>query len=233
MMQKQLVVKHHRPIRYWLMLSLAIFAVVVLIALAFLYGESRAGFDRMAAMSLRTHYAELQQNNATLQEQIVALQREREVDHAAHQQVQQNLEAEQNKLLGLQEELTFYKGIVSPASGEEGIRVQSLKFTSGGAPQLYHYHLVLVQVRTKELKVSGSVDIKVYGAQQGKPVILDARDLAPKDKTALSFAFQYFQNLEGDVIFPGGFVPGRVQVTVRESGHGPVQQNFDWQSISA
>lgn len=231
-MQKQLVVKHHRPIRYWLILSLVVLAVVVLIALAFFYGESRAGFDRVAAMSLQTRYAELQQNNATLQEQIVALQREREVDQAAHQQVQQNLEAEQNKLLGLQEELTFYKGIVAPASGEEGIRVQSLKFTSGGAPQLYHYHLVLVQVRTKELRVSGSVDIKIYGAQQGKPVILDARDLAPKDKPALGFAFQYFQNLEGDAIFPGGFVPGRVQVTVMESGHGPVQQNFEWQSIS-
>lgn len=231
-MQKQLVVKHHHPVRYWLTRALVLAAVVILILLAFFYGESRAGYDRLAAMALQAHYIGLQQKNAILQEQIVALQRERDVDQAAHQQVQQSLEAEQSKLLSLQEELAFYKGIVSPTSGEEGIRVQSLKFTSGGAPQLYLYHLVLVQVRTKELKVSGNVDLKIYGAQQGKPVILDARDLAPKDKPALNFAFQYFQNLEGDAIFPSGFVPGRVQVTILESGHGPVQQSFAWQSIS-
>lgn len=231
-MQKQLVVKHHRPLRYWLTLGLALLTVVVLILLAFFYGESRAGYDRLAAMSLQERYADLRDKNANLQEQVVVLQRERDVDQAAHQQVQQSLETEQSKLLSLQEELAFYKGIVSPASGEEGIRVQSLKFSSGGAPDLYHYHLVLVQVRTKELKVSGSVDIKIYGARQGKPVILDAHDLAPKDKPALSFAFQYFQNLEGDAIFPSGFVPGRVEVTVMESGHEPVQQNFVWQSIN-
>jgi hypothetical protein len=231
-MQKQLVVKHHHPVRYWLTLGLILLAVAILILLAFFYGEFRAGYDRLAAMSLQTRCSDLQQQNAQLHEQLVVLQREREVDRAAHQQVQQSLENEQSKLLNLQEELAFYKGIVSPASGEEGIRVQSLKFSSGGAPRLYHYHLVLVQVRTKEFKVSGNVDIKIYGAQQGKPVILDARDLAPKDKPDLNFAFQYFQNLEGDAIFPSGFMPGRVEVTVMESGHGAVQQNFDWQSIN-
>jgi hypothetical protein len=231
-MPKQLVVKHHRPVRSWLTLGIALVVAVVLILLAFGYGESRAGYDRLAAMALQTRYADLQQKNAQLQEQIVALQREREVDQAAHQRVQQSLETEQSMLLNLQEEVAFYKGIVSPASGEEGLRVQSLKFTSGGAPRLYHYHLVLVQVRTKELKVSGNVDIKIYGAQQGKPVILDARELAPKDRPPLNFAFQYFQNLEGDAIFPGGFVPGRVEVTVLENGRGPVQQNFTWQSVN-
>ena len=231
-MQKQLVVKQHRPVRYRLTLGLMLLAAAILILLAFFYGEYRAGFDRLAAISLQTRYSDLQQQNEQLHEQIVVLQREREVDQAAHQQVQQALENEQSKLLNLREEVAFYKGIVSPASGEEGIRVQSLKFTSGGAPRLYHYHLVLVQVRTKEFKVSGNVDVKIYGAQQGKPVILDARDLAPKDKPDLNFAFQYFQNLEGDAIFPSGFVPGRVEVTVMESGRGAVQQNFPWQSIN-
>ncbi|MGH8307503.1 MAG: DUF6776 family protein [Gammaproteobacteria bacterium] len=230
-MPKQLVVKHHRPARLRLVIVIALIVVVVLILLAFFYGGSRAGYDRLAAMKLRDNLDALTQKNAQLQEQIVVLQRERDVDQVARQQVQQSLEAQQTKLLNLQEELAFYKGIVSPATGEEGIRVQSLKFTSGGAPRLYHYHLVLVQVRTKEFRVSGSVSIKIYGAQQGKPVILDARSIAPKGSQPLSFAFQYFQNLEGDAIFPEGFIPGRVEVTVAESGHGPVQQNFEWQTI--
>ncbi len=232
-MPKQLVVKHHRPLRLQLVIGITLVVVVILILLAFFYGESRAGYDRLAAMKLQDSLGTLTQKNTQLQEQIVVLQRERDVDQAARQQVQQSLEAQQTKLLNLQEELAFYKGIVSPANGEEGIRVQSLKFTSGGAPRLYHYHLVLVQVRTKELKVSGSVSIKIYGAQQGKPMILDAHSIAPKDEPPLSFAFQYFQNLEGDAIFPDGFTPGRVEITVIESGHSPVQQNFEWRNINS
>ncbi|MGH8282419.1 MAG: DUF6776 family protein [Gammaproteobacteria bacterium] len=231
-MPKQLVVKHHRPLRSWLAAVIALVVVVILILLAVFYGESRAGYDRLAAMKLQDNLEALTQKDAQLQEQIVVLQRERDVDQAARQQVQQSLETQQTKLLNMQEELAFYKGIVSPATGEEGIRVQSLKFTGGGAPRLYHYHLVLVQVRTRELKVSGSVSMKIYGAQQGKPMILDARSIAPKgNNQPLGFAFQYFENLEGDVILPDGFIPGRVEVTVIESGHGPVQQNFEWQTI--
>ncbi|MGA9854967.1 MAG: DUF6776 family protein [Gammaproteobacteria bacterium] len=230
-MAKKLVVKHHQPIKLWLSAGFTVAAIIVLILLAYLYGESRAGYDRMAAARLQDSIETLTQKNADLQEQIVALQRERDVDQAAYTQVQQSLEAQQTKLLNLQEELAFYKGIVSPVTGEEGIRVQSLKFTSGGAPRLYHYRLVLIQVRTKEFKVTGSVEMKIYGAAQGKPVILDARSIAPKNEAPLNFAFQYFENLEGDAIFPDGFTPGRVEVTVMENGHATVQQNFTWQSI--
>ncbi len=230
-MPKKLVVKHHRPHRMWLVTGFAIAAFIILIIAAYSYGEWRAGYDRMAAVKLQDSIKALDQKNTQLQEQIITLQRERDVDHASYQQIQHNLEAQQSKLLNLQEELAFYKGIVSPATGEQGLRVQSLKFTSGGAPRLYHYHLVLIQVRTKEFKVIGSVQMKIYGAEQGKPVILDAGDIAPKGKVSLNFAFQYFQNLEGDAIFPNGFTPGRVEVTVLESGHPSVQQNFTWQSV--
>ncbi|HVA54817.1 MAG TPA: DUF6776 family protein [Gammaproteobacteria bacterium] len=230
-MAKKLVVKHHQPLKLWLGAGLTVVVIIILILSAFFYGESRAGYDRMAAAKLQDNIDGLTQTNSQFQEQIVALQRERDVDHAAYQQVQQSLEAQQAKLLSLQEELAFYKGIVSPVTGEEGIRVQSLKFMSGGAPRLYHYRLVLIQVRTKEFKVTGNIEIKIYGAEQGKPVILDARSIAPKGNPSFNFAFQYFENLEGDAILPDGFTPGRVEVTVMENGHGSVQQNFTWQSI--
>lgn len=231
-MVKQLVVRHHRPFRRWLLAGAALFVVVVLVVAAFVFGEYRSGYDRLAAQQLQSRYTALQQDKAQLQEQLVVVQRERQVDHAAREQIQKDLEARQSKLLALQEEVAFYKGIVSPAKGEEGIHVQSLKFTAGGAPGLYHYQMVLVQVRTKELKVSGDIDMKIYGAQQGSPVILDASKIASKGSPRLRFAFQYFQNFAGNVVFPDGFRPGSVMVTVREHGHDPVQQNFEWQKVS-
>lgn len=231
-MAKQLVVRHHRPFRRWLLAGSAVLVVIVLVVAAFMFGEYRAGYGRMAAMQLQTRFTALQQDKAQLQEQLVVLQREREVDHAARERVQKDLEARQSKLLALQEEVAFYKGIVSPAKGEEGIHVQSLKFTASGAPGLYHYQMVLVQVRTKEFKVSGDIDMKIHGTQQGSPVIVDASQVASKGSPPLRFAFQYFQDLVGNVVFPDGFAPANVTVTVRERHHDPVRQNFEWQKIS-
>ena len=198
---------------------------------AFVYGEHRAGFDREAAGRLVDAVDEAERHNAELSEQITVLQQQRDVDRNARAQAQSALDDMQHKLAEVQEELGFYKGIVSPATGEEGIRVQSLKIGYGGAPRLYHYHLVLIQQRTRELRVSGSLGIKIYGVQSGKPLILDAHDLAPSGNPSLGFAFQYFQNLEGDALFPEGFTPGRVEVSIHESGHEPVLQNFDWTSV--
>lgn len=232
-MAKQLVVRHHRPFRRWMLTGITLIVVIILVVAAFAFGEYYSGYDRVAAMQLQARFQDLQQEQAQLQEQLLVLGREREVDHAAREQVQKDLEASQSQVLALQEEVGFYKGIVSPAKGEEGILVQSLKFSPGGAPGVYHYQLVLIQVRTRELKVSGSLDVQIYGEQQGKPVVLDAGKIAPKGSPPLSFAFQYFQNLAGDLVFPAGFVPASVTVAVREKGRSPVQQNFAWQKVSS
>jgi hypothetical protein len=227
-----MVVKHHRPHRTWVTATIAMAAALAAVWLAFVYGEYRAGFDRQAAVALKDALADAQERADALNDQITALERQRTVDQDARQQVQSSLQELQSKQGDLQEEVAFYKGIVSPGAGEEGLRVQSLRFASDGAPRLYHYRLVLTQVRTRELKISGSVFMKVYGSQDGKPVTLDARDLSPNGKGPAGFAFQYFQSLEGDMLLPQGFTPGRVEVTAQESGHQAVQQNFDWQGLS-
>lgn len=229
----KLIVKHHSPRQTWTLRILLTITVILAVWAAFVYGERRAGYDRAAASAVQDRLTQSQDTNRQLQEQVTALQREREVDLASRQQVQKSVESMQDKVTGLQEELAFYKGIVSPGAGEEGIHAQSLKFTNGGGPRLFHYRLVLVQVRTKEFRISGSVDMKLYGSQDGKPVILNISDIVTKGTPTLHFAFQYFQNLEGDVILPAGFQPGRVEMVINENGKGPVRQNFDWQNVTA
>ncbi len=228
----RLVVKHHRPHRTWLAVTGGVAAAVLGLWLAFVYGEYRAGFDRQAAVALKDALDEAQERSDALNDQITALERQRDVDQSARQEIQSTLEELQHKQADLQEEVAFYKGIVSPGAGDEGLRVQSVRFGNGGAPRLYHYRLVLTQVRTRELKISGSISMKIYGEQGGKAVTLDSRDLSPNGKGLGGFAFQYFQSLEGDVLLPLGFTPGRVEVTAQESGHEAVQQNFDWSGAS-
>lgn len=229
----RLVVKHHRPHRTWVAALIAAAVALGAVWGAFVYGEYRAGFDRQAAGALKDALADAEERVQGLNDQITALERQRTVDQDARREIQTTLEDLQRKQADLQEQVTFYKGIISPGAGEEGLRVQSLRFSSDGAPRLYHYRLVLTQVRTRELKISGSVYMKIYGSQDGREVTLDARDLAPNGKGPTSFGFQYFQSLEGDVLLPQGFVPARVEVSAQESGHPAIQQNFDWNGLNA
>src|SRR5690242_8865137 len=151
---RHLVVRHHQPRRAWLLRTGLAAAVLAALWGAFFYGEYQVGFDRRELMDLRGKLADAQEHEQALSDEITVLQRQRQVDQTAHQQAQSDMEDLQKKLTETQEELGFYKGIVSPAAGEEGVRVQSLKFSNGGAPRLYHYRLVLMQARTRELRVS-------------------------------------------------------------------------------
>ena len=66
---------------------------------------------------LKDALADAQEQVDALNDQITALQRQRSVDQGASQQVQATLEELQHKQADLQEQVAFYKGIVSPGAG--------------------------------------------------------------------------------------------------------------------
>jgi len=70
-----------------------------------------------------------QERADALNDQITALQRQRAVDQGASQQVQGTLDELQRKQADLQEQVAFYKGIISPGAGGKA---------AGGEPALRH-----------------------------------------------------------------------------------------------
>ena len=48
-----------------------------------------------------------------------------------------------------------------------------------------------------------------------------------KEKKKFPFKFKYFQNFEGDLIIPDGFVPSRVNVKVT-SNRVSLDKTFSW-----
>lgn len=204
---------------------------------AFRYGQWHAGFDRARTngeiADLKTELKDVQDSNAALHDQIIGLQRAREIDKAAHDQVQQNLSSLQAKMIDLREELAFYRGIVSPEDSSTGLKVQSLAVSSAGAPGHFHYKLVLIQARRHQDKVAGTVTITVEGQQAGEPATRPVAGSSGGGK-ALAFSFRYFQNIEGDFTLPAGFKAGRVVVKVNSrSSKSPITQDFDWAIVKA
>jgi cell division protein FtsL len=236
-MHQEFVVRPHRPRRRLFFWTAATLILALALVGAFSYGQWQAGFDRARTngeiADLKAELKDTQQRNSDLHDQVVALQRAREIDKAAHDQVQQNLSNLQAKMVDLREELAFYRGIVSPEDSSTGLKVQSLAVTSAGEDGHFHFKLVLIQARRHRDKVAGTVTIQVTGDKAGETVSEPVAGKVAQGK-ALAFSFRYFENIEGDFTLPAGFKPAKVVVKVdSRSSKTPITQDFDWAIVKA
>ena len=133
----------------------------------------------------------------------------RTVDHQAYAAVEKNLADLQAQVLKHREELTFYRGIVSPEDGIGGLRIQRFQVLPGAAEHHYRLRLVLVQSMRQETVVSGAVVVHIEGVRDNKPEQLELSEAGAQTRAngQLPFRFRYFQNLEQDIVLPDGFEP--------------------------
>ena len=130
----------------------------------------------------------------------------------AYGDVEKKLADLQAQVLKHREELTFYRGIVSPEDGIGGLRIQRFQVLPGGVDNHYRLRLVLVQSMRQDAVVSGSVSIQIEGMRGNKPVQLTLRGCGRRNAQPMGrcrFQFRYFQNLEQTIVLPSGFEPKR------------------------
>lgn len=224
----------HRPMRNGVIYTVLAVLVLAAIGGAFEFGRLRAGFDTAEAERKQQIQAEeienLSARNRELRERVALLERSSEIDREARGQVQQNLEVMQDEVLELREELAFYRGIVSPEDAQAGLKVQSFTVAKGAADDLYRYRLVVIQAIKHDRRASGRIDVVVHGVRDGEPVSLPLQELVTEDMDALNYSFKYFQDFEGSIRLPAGFVPARVDIAVLPGGResDAVRRTIDW-----
>jgi hypothetical protein len=215
----------------------AFLVLLVLIAgyLVFEYGRISAGYDTLDAANER---GELVAHIDTLDNEIEALQQEvalhvthREIDREAYKEVESSLITLQAKIVEQQDAIAFYRGIVSPADGKPGLRVQDFKLTRGGEEREFKLRLVLVQAMKHDRKVSGDVSVSVEGNEDGEVKSYALTDLLPADADkAWPFSFRYFQDFDRRIVLPDGFTPERVHVEVRSRTRSisSIEESYAW-----
>ena len=208
---------------------------LIVVWIAYELGQIRAGHNRLEA---RRHYAELEERfditheeNSELHRKVALLETSKKIDEEAYSQVEQRMVDLQNKILVQQEDIAFYQGIV--ADQQAGLRLQSLELLAGADELKFSLRLVLAQAMRATQRISGSIELKVAGVQDGKPLTLSLPELGvtAEQRNALAgFSFRYFQNLEIDLILPKGFAPERVMVKLSPKGKQAksVDKTFDW-----
>jgi hypothetical protein len=171
-----------------------------------------------------------------LRRQMAIAQTSGEIDRETYSQVESNLSNLQAKIQAQEEELVFYRGIVSPQDGVAGLRIQSLEVLPADGERRYTVRLVLVQAIVHSRKLSGEVKLQLEGVRDGQMTSLDLSQLSAGDGPYdMAYEFRYFQGLEAELELPAGFEPQRINVEIwpNEAKAEKVYQSFDWSVTSA
>lgn len=223
----------YQPLQLWLLAGSLLVLVLLSGYLLFDRGKQFAGTElqRLNARGEQDtqQIAALQIENRSLQQQIATLQRSSQIDRQASIDVRNGMAQLQGELLGVREELEFYRGIVSPGDAKAGLRIQLFDLEPGEPEGRYSYALTVAQVQNNQGYVRGSIELEINGSENGKAKTLSLNKLSEQGE--LKFKFRYFQKFEGQLELPAGFTPENVRINIKPSGRSKVkalEQTFDW-----
>jgi len=212
-------------------------AIAVAGYLSFEFGRIQADFNVVDALDERKAYEDridaLNDEIIELKQDVELEKTHRAIDKAAYGEIESSLLKLESKIQEQSDAIAFYRGIISPADGGKGLRVQDLKLSRGAGDRQFNLRLVLVQVKQHDRSVKGEVAISLDGDQDGVEKTYALEELLPPDAdSSWPFAFRYFQDFDRQLILPVGFSPERITIEVRSKTKSiaSVSQSFAWQT---
>jgi hypothetical protein len=211
-----------------------VLAVLFVVYAIFELGRYEAGFRVIdsvrGALAASSRIRALEAENSRLRTQLEAADVARRVDQEGYKQVQRSLGDMQSQIARLNQDLSFYRGLVQPDSLVH-VKVQQMQIVPEPDGQ-FRLKFVLMQTGKPDKEVSGSASIVVDGLQGVKPQSLDFAEISPNRRLSLAYSFRYFEDYDEPVRLPKGFVPTRVGVELRsgkDQGRG-FRQAFVWKA---
>lgn len=241
---KKVVIKAYRP-RLRMALTAAAAAALAIAAWG-LYSYTRAttvvDFERAQTerdrlleerrdltAKLRDSHAEIE----TLKDQVVYLERSQDIDKQACATVKASLGGLQEEVADLQEQVAFYRGIVSPDASRAGVRVYEFKVYPTATASVFRYDLVLIQSVRHDRRIAGRVEISLQGLSAGETQVRRLSELMLSGERNLVFSFKYFEEFGGEFRLPADFRPTRAVVAVLPDGGAvpKIEDEFEWAKI--
>jgi hypothetical protein len=233
--QLKMVVVPYRPGRTWLTVVGLTAVLVLAVAAAYFVGYyqtlARNGDALAERDALLQQVSQLEDGNTALQDQILSLAQSASVDKEALNSVQATIVSLREQISQLEEDVLFYKQIVSPGNEETGLVIGQLDLLRRNDAGAIRYKLELKQQGNNDAVITGHVNVNVLGQQEGQEVSIPLRSLS--DSIAdldIKLQFRYFQNIEGELSLPAGFQPQKVQILAIAEGANAktVQKSFGW-----
>jgi hypothetical protein len=233
----KLVVRSHTPRLRRVLLGLAVLLTLGVLYAAFEFGRYEAGFRVVdsvrGALSASARIRRLEEENEKQRGQLEAAEVERLSEREGYKQVERSLGDMQSQIARLNQDLSFYRGLVQPDSIVH-VKVQQMQIVPETAGGEYRLKFVLMQTGKPDNVVAGYALITIDGLRQGKPSRLNFGQVAPSRRVSLAYSFRYFQDYDESIQLPQGFEPTRVGVEIhsgrdRDASHS-FRQAFVWKA---
>lgn len=225
----------YRPLRTLWVRSAVVAVLLLASAGAYFYGFTTGarenGDARAERDELQVLVQHVQQENGALRDQILNLEQSGSVDKQALDNVQQTIVALREKISQLEEDVLFYKQIMSPENDESGLVIGQLDLVATDVPGTIRYKMELKQQGNNENLINGHANVNVLGIRDYREVSIPLNELSTtQPERDIRLQFRYFQNIEGQLTLPEDFEPTKVQILAVAEGPNAktVQKSFGW-----
>lgn len=176
----------------------------------------------------------MEEERDELRRQVSMLQQSSQVDQEAMLAIKEQIKQFQDERLKMEEELAFLRGIVSTSSNKKGLRIQNFKLEPGLEHDLFTYKFSVSQVINSGLVAKGSINLKVEGLLDGSSKILQLGAVSTEKLENHKMRFRFFQNIEGKLKLPEGFIPATLTIEVKPVNGklAPVTETFNWSPVT-
>ena len=233
--QLKMIVLPYRPWRK----TLACLGILLLVAATgggfYFYGYSEGVFingdARQERDELIVQVDVMSSQLNILQQELTNSEQANAVDRQALEEVQGTIINLRETIAQLEEDVLYYKQIMSPENTETGLMISQLDLLQTDLQNRIRYRLELRQAGNNDNLVSGYVNVNILGTRDRQEISMPLRSLAvEEDQLDIKLQFRYFQNIQGELILPDGFLPLGVQILAVDEGNNgkTIQKSFAW-----
>lgn len=166
---------------------------------------------------------------AEMRQRIFHLEMGGDIEYQVTEELRATIGGLQDEVAALEEEIRFYKGLMSPGDGEAGLRIEQFSLRPGLDEGRVRFSLLLIQVAEKHQEVQGEVRAMLNGTRNGSEESLDFTSLMA-DEQSFNIRFRYFYDLTGEISVPDNFIPSSVLVNASfDRRRKKLEQEFAWE----
>ncbi len=234
--QEKMVVVPHRPGQRLLFTIAVLFGVAAAALGGWAYGYYTTLLSQESAQADRAGLVSqidtLQSENTDLRRQIAILDRASVMDQRATEEVQTTIRTLRERVAQLEQDIVYYRQVVSEETEDTGLIIGQFDISTADTPLNYRYKLVMRQEDADgDTFLEGHVNVNLVGNLDDEQVVYPLRDLSgDEDQLDIRLRFKYFQNIEGQLALPEGFLPDRIQIAAvsNEPVEKTINQDFSW-----
>lgn len=195
------------------------------------------GYDQLET-SLREARLELARARTSIDELRLSstrFERAEQIAQEANASLTRQLNDRQDELAQLRADLSFFQRLLEDNADQRGVAIYSIRLRAAPAPQTYRYLVTLSQNLQMGQVTRGNLRMTVRGMQNGQRRRLSLKELGKDAAEAfVPYEFKYFQQLDGSLVLPEGFVPDAIELRLESrEGQQRAEREVPWESALA